>query len=404
MAGMRACLLLLPALAMAQVVPAGTEISIRLTSSVSTRTSKAADPVDAVVIAPVMSNGRAAIAAGAVVHGAVEKASQPVAEGPGGAPEERAALLLTFEEIAIGGTAQAMAAQITGVDNAREKVDDKGQINGILASETITGRLDAGLEKLSGQSSGFAGVLSAAKKAVLQEPSTDISYPRGTEMTLRLTGAFTVPPTRIPGPPTWSAADRKMLRRLIASEPSQTMAQRPTKPSDLTNLLLVATEDDLRQALTEAGWPGAAKLNPLSKFETLRALAEDRGYDEAPVSVLLLDGRPPDMVFEKTTDTFAHRHHLRIWRRPGAVGGKPVWVVAATHDIGINFSEADRTFIHRIDPQIDRERDKVVNDLLFTGRVKACDLMDRPNVPRETHNATGDRIETDGWMAVLLVE
>ncbi len=142
----------------------------------------------------------------------------------------------------------------------------------------------------------------------------------------------------------------------------------------------------------------------MSKFETLRALAEDRGYNEAPVSVLLLDGSPPDMVFEKTNDTFARRHHLRIWRRPGMVDGKPVWAVAATHDTGINFSEADRTFIHRIDAQIDREREKVVDDLLFTGRVKACELVDRLQVPRKTSNATGDSIETDGRIAVLLLD
>jgi hypothetical protein len=145
-------------------------------------------------------------------------------------------------------------------------------------------------------------------------------------------------------------------------------------------------------------------LNPLSKFETLRALAEGRGYTEAPVSVLLLDGKPPDLVFEKTLNTFARRHHLRIWRRPGSFRGKPVWAVAATHDIGIDFSEAERTFIHRIDPQIDAERDKVVNDLLFAGHVEAFDLVERPAVPRQGSNATGDRLETDGRIAILLLK
>jgi hypothetical protein len=223
-------------------------------------------------------------------------------------------------------------------------------------------------------------------------------------MTLRLTKPLAVPPVRIPGPPAWPSGGWSLLFRLIGREPFQTTAQNPPKPSDITNLLIVATEDELRRAFSEAGWSGAARLNPLSKFETLRALAEDRGYDEAPVSILLLDGKPPDVVFEKTNDTFARRHHLRIWRRDGAIAGKPVWLVAATHDTGINFSEAQRNFIHRIDSQIDRERDKVVNDLLFTGRVKGFELVDRPQVPRETQNATGDRIETDGRIAVLLLD
>jgi len=395
---MRIGLLLVPVLAMAQVLPTGTEISIRLTSSVSTSSTKAADPVAAVVIAPAMVQGRAAIAAGSVVHGTVEKVTAS------SGPDVRAALLLTFHEIVIGGQTLQMAAQVSAVDNAREKVDQQGQIDGILASETITGQLDAGLDKLSDRYSGFASVLSAAKKAVLQEASADISYSPGVEMTLRLTKPLAVPPVRIPGPPAWPSGGWSLLFRLIGREPFQTTAQNPPKPSDLTNLLIVATEDELRRAFGEAGWSGAARLNPLSKFETLKALAEDRGYDEAPVSILLLDGKPPDIVFEKANDTFARRHHLRIWRRSGTIAGKPVWLVAATHDTGINFSEAQRNFIHRIEPQIDRERDKVVNDLLFTGRVKGLELVDRPQVPRETQNATGDRIETDGRIAVLLLD
>jgi len=395
---MRVCLLLVPVLAMAQEVPAGTEIFIRLLSPVSTKSSRAADPVEAVVVAPVVANGHAVIAPGTLVHGTVGKVTEP------SAPDQRATLLLNFTALEIGGASRTMAARVASVDNAREKVDDQGQINGILANETITGRLDAGLDKLSDQYSGFASVLSAAKNAVFHEASTDIVYAKGMEMTLKLEKPLTVPHVRIPGPPAWPAAGRQTLASLIAREPFQTTAQRPPAPSDLTNLLLVATEDVLRGAFTDAGWSGAARLNPLSKFETLRALAEDRGYNEAPVSVLLLDGRPPDIVFEKTNDTFARRHHLRIWRRPGTVDGKPVWAVAATHDTGINFSEADRTFIHRIDALIDREREKVVDDLLFTGRVKAFELVDRPQVPRQTHNATGDSIETDGRMAVLLLD
>jgi hypothetical protein len=118
--------------------------------------------------------------------------------------------------------------------------------------------------------------------------------------------------------------------------------------------------------------------------------------------VLLLDGRQPDMVFQKQNNTFAQRHHLRIWRRPGAFDGKPVWVCAATHDIGIDFSPDDHTFIHKIDPQIDRERTKVVDDLLLTGKVKSHALVDRPAVPKESANATGDKLITDGQMAVLI--
>src|SRR5271170_4115903 len=130
-------------------------------------------------------------------------------------------------------------------------------------------------------------------------------------------------------------------------------------------------------------------------------MAEMRGYQEAPVSVLLLDGRAPDLVFEKINDTFNARHHVRIWQRPGVFAGKQVWVCSATHDTGISFSEENHTFIHKIDPQIDLERAKVVNDLLLTGMVRGLSLVERPDLPQDMFNATGDPLKSDGSMAVL---
>jgi len=46
----------------------------------------------------------------------------------------------------------------------------------------------------------------------------------------------------------------------------------------------------------------------------------------------------------------------------------------------------------------------VVSDLLFTGRVEGLALVQRPNVPTRSENATGDKIESDGAMAVLLLK
>jgi hypothetical protein len=75
-------------------------------------------------------------------------------------------------------------------------------------------------------------------------------------------------------------------------------------------------------------------------------------------------------------------------------------VCSATHDTGIDYSEQDRTFIHKIDSQIDRERAKVVNDLLFTGLVRGLSLVGR-DIPAGLSNATGDSLQTDGSLAVI---
>jgi hypothetical protein len=379
--------------------PTGTEIDMRLTTKVSTQSSKSGDAVECVVIAPVVAGSQFLIPAGSIVRGSVEKAAQS------SKPDERSLLSLRFTEIVINGARHEISSQIASVDNAREKIDEKGQINGILASETATGRLDAGLEKLSGKYSGLADLLRGAKNAVLKPADTDITYDAGVEMRLRLLAPLQLATPSGPGPAASAGPipDESALEALVSRESFRTVAQNPPKPSDITNIMLIGAEEEVQSAFREAGWNSAASLSGRAKFETFRALAEDRGYNEAPVSILLLDGKPPDMVFEKLNNTFAQRHHLRIWRRPASFSGKPVWAVAATHDIGINFSEADRTFIHKVDSQIDNERAKVVTDLLFTGRVQGIELVDRSNVPQKSQNATGDNLETDGKMAVLLL-
>jgi len=130
-------------------------------------------------------------------------------------------------------------------------------------------------------------------------------------------------------------------------------------------------------------------------------IAEMRGYKEAPMSTLLLEGRPPEYNYQKQNNTFAMRHHLRIWKRPAQWQGRDVWVSSSTHDTGIEFSQENRTFIHKVDSKIDTERAKVVSDLVFTGKVVSVALVDRPAVPKESMNATGDKLVTDGAMAVL---
>jgi len=252
---------------------------------------------------------------------------------------------------------------------------------------------------------GWAASSVAQKNAVLKPADTDITYEAGVEMRLRLLAPLQLTASSGPGAAASAAPipDEGAVEALVANQSFRTVAQNPPKPSDITNILLIGTEEEVQNAFREAGWNAAASLSGRAKFETFRALAEDRGYNEAPVSILLLDGKPPDLVFEKLNNTFAQRHHLRIWRQTATFSGKPVWAVAATHDIGINFSETDRTFIHKVDSQIDNERAKVVTDLLFTGRVQGIELVDRPNVPIHSQNATGDNLETDGKMAVLLL-
>jgi hypothetical protein len=138
-----------------------------------------------------------------------------------------------------------------------------------------------------------------------------------------------------------------------------------------------------------------------SAAKTIQATIRQSGYSSAPVSSLRINGRVPDLVFQKSLNTFAKRHHLRIWKQPATYNGRQVWIGAATHDIAISNARRGTKWSHRIDPHIDRERDWVATDLLFAGTAASFADVDRPTVPRKTANATGDQILTDGKMSVL---
>ncbi len=374
-------------------IPSGTEIQIRISSALNTSTAKTGQTFDAVVIAPVVVDGRIVMPAGAKLTGHITGVTAADDK------DQQASLDLAFDRIADGTKKSPLSAKLTGVDNARESVDSDGKITGIKASDTGSARLDQGINKVTQKYPGLGDLLSTVKQAVLKETDANIDFEPGVEMTIALTkpldwtGSVSAPAVKPVEP-------EDALARLVAREPFQTMAQKPAKPSDVTNLMLLGSEQQIETAFEKAGWARADRLNGNSKLETFRAMAEDRGYKEAPVSILYLDGEPPAMVFEKATDTFNARHHIRIFHRPGTFHGQEIWEAAATHDTGIDYSEESHNFTHKIDPQIDHERAKVVNDLLFTGLVHALSLVER-SLPPGLSNATGDQLQTDGGIAVL---
>jgi hypothetical protein len=381
-------------------LPADTKIEIRLKTKVSSNASKPHDPLDAIVIQPVLLGNQCVIPIDATLRGEVVKAE------PSAAADQRALLQLDFNQL-LGkrGKTIALTAKVADVDNGRESVDDSGVIQGIVASESLSNRMDTGLTKLGSRASGLADILQLAKTKFLKTTDAEIVYDSGVEMTLKLTAKETIDPAAISGmtaPVQATAADPR-LQQLVNAQPFQTIAEKPPKPSDKTNLMFIGSQEQLAAAFKAAGWMAAAGLTKASGFETFAAIAEQRGYKEAPMSVLLLEDRPADLNYQKQNNTFSKRHHLRVWRRPVQWQGQDVWVASATHDIGIDFSAESRTFIHKIDPQIDEEKMKVVWDFLATGAVKYWTLVDRPNVPKESMNATGDKLITNGKMAVIVL-
>jgi hypothetical protein len=169
------------------------------------------------------------------------------------------------------------------------------------------------------------------------------------------------------------------------------------------NVLIGGSREELEAAFAEAGWSVAGALWAKAAPQAFLSLASKHGYSASPASQASLEGRWPDLTFEKQNNTLAKRHQVRLWKTEATLRGKTVWVGAATHAIRLEFRGTDKTFVYRLDPDIDEERAKVTRDLDFAGRLSGRALIERPTAPRSLETAVGDLLKTDAAMAVLVL-
>ena len=90
----------------------------------------------------------------------------------------------------------------------------------------------------------------------------------------------------------------------------------------------------------------------------------------SPRELYLFD-RPQDhgLAHAEPISVVAQRHHLRLWKAPFRVEGRELWVGAATHDTGFDRDQRNGAVTHKIDPEIDLEREYVAHSLEDTGLV-----------------------------------
>ena len=172
-------------------------------------------------------------------------------------------------------------------------------------------------------------------------------------------------------------------------------------PGDPLNIAFCGTAEELLKLMTEAGWDPADAITWRSALHIALASLRRRSDPDAPVSSLYVNGRKQDFAFEQELGDATRRHHVRFWKldQPDA-HGRPLWIGAATHDIGIGVSHTNGHPTHRIASDIDAERDKLVGDVQATGEV-VIEWIDNFQPESDGRNAAGDRFITDRRLAVV---
>jgi hypothetical protein len=390
---------------------AGAELHIRLASAVGSYAARAGMPLQAVVIAPVLAGGETVIPAGSIVTGTVRRVTRVGL----GIRHETASLDLNFDSVVPPGKAPIpLAARLKAVDNSREAVNRAGRILGVRATGSLCYRVSGYIRAVIDWEPHALVADWLLKTLITELPEPEIYYEPGTEMTLVLTQPLSADATGSPaGLPGLAPADRvpaagptdqpSSLATVADKLPARAAAPGSGRPADLTNVLLVGTQQEIEAAFQAAGWEQARPLSLRRRIRFIRATAERRAYGSAPMSTMLLNGRAADMSWQKSLNDVAKRDHIRIWRQQETWQGRPLWVAAATHDVDFAYLRHGEAFTHRIEADVDRERDKVGYDLAFTSCVDRMDWIERSEVPRFTHNATGDPMTTDARMLVVVL-
>ncbi len=177
-------------------------------------------------------------------------------------------------------------------------------------------------------------------------------------------------------------------------------------PGDLVNFVIIGSQEQVTNALKAAGWIPADKTNTDAVVSALMATLQKNSYMAVPMSILYLFGRPQDYGYERTEPVMvaAQRNHFRIWKAPISTPQQTIWAGAGTHDIGIERDQRSANAItHKIDQDVDNERDFIGATLQQAGWVQAMDYMTRSNPIKETKTATGGSIKSDGRVLVIVL-
>jgi hypothetical protein len=387
---------------------------VRLQSPLSSVTSTRGTAVTALVVSPGVVDGRVYLPVGSKIVGEVARRTKIGI----GLIRERALLDVRFSELELpGGDRHRLKASVFTIDNAREEVTPRGQIKGILAADSLPSyifgvwyrptmalphRALLGLTGASGMTwtslapnpYGAAAIL-GLRYALVPWPNPEILLPAGTEIRLRLDSLADGTPSFLVGPGFLLDED---LNNDLNARPFRLAKSSSESPSDIVNIAMIGTGAQITTAFQTAGWQPADSWDRRAVSDGLRAFTRAQGYPTAPVSELKYEGELPTLVFQKSFNTIMKRHHIRVWNA-GSFNDRGLWLGAATHDIGVEFDKSKVYFTHRIDPRIDLERTKIINDLVFCGCLERVAYVERPAAATDSKT-----MRTDGRLAVLFLQ
>jgi hypothetical protein len=174
-------------------------------------------------------------------------------------------------------------------------------------------------------------------------------------------------------------------------------------PGDPINVGLVGSREEVLRAFAAAGWRPADAITLKTSIDIGLSVVLHRPDPDAPVSTLIFEGRRQDLAFEKPVGGSAdQRHHVRFWLSPPLEpgGDGPLFLGSASFDRGVGFSHDTGQITHHIGPNLDAERDLVIDDLAEAGWIRSTYEVEGSGATLHGRNGGGDPFFTDGMVRI----
>ncbi|MBI3406582.1 MAG: LssY C-terminal domain-containing protein [Acidobacteria bacterium] len=172
---------------------------------------------------------------------------------------------------------------------------------------------------------------------------------------------------------------------------------------DMVNFVVLGSEDRVRQALAAGGWVLVDRTAKDTIIHGVLATLSKQSYLTLPMSELYLFDRPQDFGYAhgEPLAVIAQRHHFRLWKASFQTNGQTTWIGTGTHDIGFDRDQRNGKITHKIDPDIDKERDYIGASFAGTGLVAETSYILPSNPLKTARTAHGEDFSSDGRVLIV---
>jgi hypothetical protein len=165
--------------------------------------------------------------------------------------------------------------------------------------------------------------------------------------------------------------------------------------ADPINIILVGSEESLKKAFVLAGWYEADPLTWKTSFKMSLAFIRNTNYFTAPFSYQYLFGRRQDFGFQLPIgESPRRRHHIRLWaanldpevdlanlkywlqKHDIDPSQATMWVGSGSKDIGFGLTRMTYQLSHKVDKNVDEERDYIIASLRDSGQIAKEEYFD----------------------------